>query len=129
MKNTSQEERPPKRRNSPATRSTEANTLIGPVDPIMHKMRFEDELPINCKVRNYLANNGLNGQEDKILSCLLLEQYAWDIVKQLLQECPLRQDYLDYRVERFFTIAAFNSSPDELNIPKIISEYLQSTFE
>lgn len=139
MKKTSQKERTPKRRNNPATaqtndlskiaRSAEASTLIRPVDPIMHKMCFEDELPINCKVRNYLAKDGLNGQEDKILSCLLLQQYAWDIAKQLLQQSPIRQDYLNYRVESFFTMLAFNNSTDKLDIPDIISGYLQSTFE
>ncbi len=139
MKNTSQEERPPKRRNKPAnaktndlsqkTPSTEASTLIGPVDPIMHTMCFEDDLRINCKVRNYLAKNGLNCQEDNILYRLLIEQYISDIVKKLLQQSPIRQDYLNHLVENFFIILAFNNSTNKLDIPDIISEYLQSTFE
>jgi hypothetical protein len=100
------------------------------VDPIMHTMCLEYDVPINWQVRRYLTEIDLNDQEEIMrLNHLLLEQYAWDLVRILLQRSPIRQDYLDYRAEQILIDAVLDNFSQDLDISHIIDGIFQFIFE
>lgn len=111
MKRITQKERSntgPKHRANESTKkssktyaSTKTCTLTKPVEPIKHRLIFEEDLPINCEVRRFLDEEALDDHKTKMdLRDLLLLEYAQDIARKILHQSSIRQDYLDYLVER-----------------------------
>lgn len=69
----------------------------------MHKLVYDDELPINQTVVYFRDDGPLDNIEDKMrFRDLLLMELAYNITKSILHQTSVRQDYLDYMLECFF---------------------------